>query len=181
MSIYTDYYHPEKMEILLQQKDLQGRSVLESLARLKVYKFLQINYVNQIISSLWESKTDIGGSIFDLATSFDLCCRNRVRNKEDREVRRRFYLPRDLAHAKPHRCGFAVWMHSASLRYLIEAFIFFSMMVFFQITIANFNRDMMEAMMDINEFRAMKTSIMARGGIPFGEPGNSRRDLDELD
>ena len=67
------------------------------MAELKIYKFLQINHVNKIIASLWESKTDIGGSIFDLASSYDLFCRNKTRFKEDRERRTRFYEERDIS------------------------------------------------------------------------------------
>ena len=50
--------------------------MLQYLARLKMYKFLQLNMINRIVSGMWESKTDIGGSIFDLATSYDLTFTN---------------------------------------------------------------------------------------------------------
>ena len=64
---------------------------MQYISELKLYKFLQINHVNRIISSLWESKTDIGGSVFDLATSYELTFTNKLENGEDNEERRRFY------------------------------------------------------------------------------------------
>lgn len=90
VAIYENYPYPEKIEILLKQKDIQGRTVLEHLAELKFYEFLQINQVNRIVSSMWRSKTDTGGSIFDQATCFDLTFVNQLRFKEDRELRKRF-------------------------------------------------------------------------------------------
>ena len=50
--------------------------MLQYIARLKMHRFLQINHVNRIVSSLWTSKTDTGGSVFDLATSYDLTFSN---------------------------------------------------------------------------------------------------------
>ena len=37
-----------------------------------MYRFLQINHINRIVSGMWRSKTDIGGSVFDKATSYNL-------------------------------------------------------------------------------------------------------------
>lgn len=87
--------------------------------------------MNRIVNSLWESKTDIGGSIFDLATSYELVLHNKIENKEDREQMRRFNVARDLKHTKPHKCQFIVWMRSLSLRYLIEAGIFMVILIIF--------------------------------------------------
>ena len=41
--------------------------------------------VNRFVSGMWESKTDIGGSVFDLATSYDLLFANKL-NDEDIDV-----------------------------------------------------------------------------------------------
>ena len=43
-----------------------------------MYKFMQINMVNRIVSGMWESKIDIGGSMFELATSYDLTFGNEL-------------------------------------------------------------------------------------------------------
>ena len=59
-----------------------------------MHRFLQINHVNRIVSSMWRSKTDIGGSIFDLATSYDLSLVNETGFQEDNELRKRFYRSR---------------------------------------------------------------------------------------
>ena len=71
-----------------------GVNVMQYISELKLYKFLQINHVNRIISSLWESKTDIGGSVFDLSTSYEQIFVNQLSYSEDNEVRRRFYKER---------------------------------------------------------------------------------------
>ena len=72
IAIYENLYEPDKIETLLTQQDINGVTVLQYLARLKMHRFMQINHVNRIVSSMWRSKTDIGGSVFDLATSYDL-------------------------------------------------------------------------------------------------------------
>ena len=59
-----------------------------------MFTMLQINPVTRTVMSLWRSKTDIGGSIFDLATSYDLTFVNRLEYREDNELRRRFYQSR---------------------------------------------------------------------------------------
>ena len=43
-----------------------------------MHRFMQINHMNRIVSSMWRSKTDIGGSVFDLATSYDLTVVNQL-------------------------------------------------------------------------------------------------------
>ena len=59
-----------------------------------MFTMLQINPVTRTVMSMWRSKTDIGGSIFDLATSYDLTFVNRLEYREDIELRRRFYQSR---------------------------------------------------------------------------------------
>ena len=85
IKIYENYYEPEKVEILLSQKDVDGKTVLQYISDLKFYEFLQINHVNRIVNGQWNSKADVGGSLFEMSTSYDLCCRNKLRFKEDRE------------------------------------------------------------------------------------------------
>lgn len=65
--------------MMLKQQDIKGVSVLQYFAKLKLYRFLQINHVNRIVSQMWESKTDIGGSVFDLSTCYYLTFVNKVR------------------------------------------------------------------------------------------------------
>jgi len=64
---------------MIKQEDIRGKAVLQYIAELKLYRFLQINHVNRIVSQMWESKTDIGGSVFDLSTSYYLTFTNKVR------------------------------------------------------------------------------------------------------
>ena len=85
IKIYESYYEPEKVEILLGQKDTRGKTVLQYISDLKFFEFLQINHVNRIVNGQWNSKADIGGSLFEMSTSFNLFCRNKLRFKEDRE------------------------------------------------------------------------------------------------
>ena len=40
---------------------------------------------------MWESKTDVGGSMFDLSTCFYLTFTNKLRYLEDNEPHKRFY------------------------------------------------------------------------------------------
>ena len=110
VTTFENYSKHEKLEILLQQKDLRGKTTLEYLSELNLHRFLQINHVNRIVSRIWESKTDISGSIFDMATSYDLCFKNKMRYMEDHEKHNRFYESRDhLIGAKPHALSFVVW------------------------------------------------------------------------
>ena len=70
IEVYTYLAEPEKTEILLKQRDVKGVSVLQYLAKLKLHSFLQITHINRIIRGMWHSKTDISGSIFELASSY---------------------------------------------------------------------------------------------------------------
>jgi len=52
---------------------------------------------------MWESTSDIGGSIFDMATSYDLAFTNKVSFREDTEKRKRFYRSvKDEEKPQPH-------------------------------------------------------------------------------
>ena len=81
---------------------------------------------------MWTSKTDVGGSIFDFATSYDLTVMNDLEYLEDNELRKRFYNERiEQEKPMPHQFNIQVWKKSMSLRYLIEAVLFFCLMAFF--------------------------------------------------
>ena len=90
-SVYDYMDEPERTECLLKQKDFKGISVLQHLSNLKMYRFLQINHINRIVCGMWRSKTDIGGSVFDKATSYHLVFVNKLAQKEDNELYKRFY------------------------------------------------------------------------------------------
>ena len=92
ISVLQQMHRPKEIELMLKQEDIRGKSVLQYIADLKLYKFLQINHVNRIINQMWESKTDIGGSVFDLSTSYYLLFNNSLNFKEDSEQRHRFYV-----------------------------------------------------------------------------------------
>ena len=86
------------MQVLLNQRDInQGWNVIEYMAELEMMRMLQISQVTKIVTGLWQSDTDIGGSIFDLATSYDLTFTNKLKYREDNEFRRRFYQPREIS------------------------------------------------------------------------------------
>ena len=41
---------PREIEMMLKQEDFNGKSVLQYLADLKLYNYLQINHVNRIVN-----------------------------------------------------------------------------------------------------------------------------------
>ena len=104
--------------------------MIQYIAKLKMFRFLQINHVNRIVSSIWESKVDAGGSMFDFASSHYLTFKNELEYNEDTERRLRFYESRN-ERALPHPLTFTVWKKSMSLRYLIETILFFTLMLIF--------------------------------------------------
>ena len=81
---------------------------------------------------MWESKTNIGGSVFDLATSYDLLFANKINDEEDLESSKRFYKLRDKEEKpEPHRFSYVVWKRSISLRYFIETLLFMAIVIIF--------------------------------------------------
>ena len=110
-----------------------------------MYKFLQINTVTRIVSGMWESKTDIGGSIFDLATSYDLTFTNKLTDQEDNELRKRFHVRRDSNEKpEPHLFSFVVWKKSISFRYFLETILFFILIGIIQTNVSAFNKSLHE-------------------------------------
>jgi len=92
VEVLEHMHRPKEIELMLKQEDIKGKPVLQYIAELKLFRFLQINHVNRIVNQMWESKTDIGGSVFDLSTSYYLTFQNKVRYQEDNELGKRFYL-----------------------------------------------------------------------------------------
>ena len=115
---------------------------------------------------MWQSKTDVGGSIFDLATSYDLAVVNQLGYHEDNELRKRFYRVRKEK-PMPHAFNIQVWKQSMSLRYLIEAFVFFALMAVFQYEISLFNKDLHISIDEYNRFKELEHEIVARGGLTY--------------
>jgi hypothetical protein len=99
--------------------------------------------VNRIVSGMWYSHTDIGGSVFDLATSYELLFANKLKDEVDSERRKRFYKKRDKDE-KPdsHLFSYVVWKKSISLRYFFETFMFMVLVIFFQYEVSGFNKDL---------------------------------------
>ena len=56
-----------------------------------------------------------------------------------------------------------------SLRYLIETFVFFGLMAFFQFEISRFNKDLHISIDEYLRFRALEDEIAARGGLTYRE------------
>ena len=165
-------YRPREIELMLKQEDIHGKSVLQYIAELKLYRFLQINHVNRIVSQMWESKTDIGGSMFDLSSTYYLLFTNRVNYQEDNEIRRRFYQPRNPdERPMPHGLTYAVWKKSMSLRYAIESVIFLAVLCIFQYEISLFNKDLHLAMRELHEFELINDEIVIHGGLRY-DPEN---------
>ena len=137
IEVYTHLAEPEKTEILLKQRDVKGVSVLQYLAKLKLHSFLQITHINRIIRGMWHSKTDISGSIFELASCYSLCFQNdMIENKVDTEVRLRFKCGKAYSEVgdykpMPHYMTKSVWLRSMSVRFFIETIIFFGIVVFY--------------------------------------------------
>ena len=56
-----------------------------------------------------------------------------------------------------------------SLRYLIEAIIFFALMAVFQYEISRFNKDLHISIDEYNRFKELEHEIVARGGLTYRE------------
>ena len=69
-SIYGTYPYPARMEILMSQRSVEGKSVLEYIASLHLFEFLQIKHVFRVVDALWAGSADAGGSILSMATSY---------------------------------------------------------------------------------------------------------------
>ena len=120
--------------------------------------------MNRIISGRWNSKTDIGGSLFEMSTSYNLLCRNKLKYLDDKERRSRFYEPRSIDYStKDHRYVFNVWKKSLSLRYLIESLIFFAALLIFQIEISAFNSNLQITIIEVVMYQTLQDEIVSRG------------------
>ena len=97
----------------------------------------------RIIQSIWEGKTDISGSLFDLSTSYNLTFVNKIAYEEDLESSSRFYHKKDIKNdARPHIVTYRVWFDSMNLRYYIEMFVFLFVIIKFQYSCNLFNTDL---------------------------------------
>jgi len=152
---------PKEIESMLKQEDFAGKTVLQYVAELKLFDFLQNNHVNRVVNQMWESKADVGGSLFELSTSYYLVSENQLTFREDNEVRKRFYLNRKNERPLPHRFTFAVWKKSMSLRYFIESLIFFGCLLFFQYFVSDFNKKLSLSIREIKEFEGISDAILA--------------------
>ena len=114
---------------------------------------------------MWESKTCISGSIYDLSTSYYLTFKNRVRYQEDSEIRMRFYLEHKQTELKrPHMFTLVGWKKSMRLRYTIESLIFFLILIVFQLEISSFNSNLYILIAGRKTFKKMDIEISDRGG-----------------
>ena len=79
-----------------------------------------------------------------------------------------------------HGCTFVVWKKSMNLRYIIEAIVFFFILMFFQYEVSLFNKDLHLSMAEMQLFGTLSKEITARGGQPF-DPENPDANKDLLD
>lgn len=149
-------------------------SVLQHISQLKFFEFLQINHVNRIVNGQWNSKADIGGSLFEMSTSFELFCRNKLRYREDSEKKKRFYHTREINYnTKAHPFAYNVWKRSLSLRYLIEAAMFFIAMLIFQNEVSSFNQNLHLDIVKVAMYNSLEDEIVSRGGKHYQERSES--------
>jgi hypothetical protein len=155
--------------MMLKQHDIHGNTVLGYISKLKQFNFLQINHINRIVNQMWESKTDIGGSMFDLSTTYYLTCTNKLSYQEDNEPRKRFnsHKSEDEYNIMPHQWTLAVWKKSMSLRYAIEILLYFAICITFQFEISAFNYDLHLASEELAYFDLLNQSIISHGGTAY--------------
>ena len=133
-SICNNYGLPDRANVLLRQRGWYGtNTVLEYISALYLFDFLQLKHVNRVVGQMWQGKSDVGGSVFSMSTSYQLLFKNEIRFKEDRESQRlRFYRPRAISsNIKSHWVTLQMWQHSNSLRYNIEMVLFFALLCYF--------------------------------------------------
>ena len=136
-----------------------------------MFNFLQLTHVDGVVGQMWQGKSEAGGSVFSMSTSYQLLFRNEIRFKEDRESRRlRFYKHRTIdSNTKSHSVTFQIWQHSNSLRYFIETVLFFGLVCYFQHTAAAFNRSLSDDVQQVTNYHALAAKIVEMGGTPHGE------------
>ena len=66
-------------------------------------------------------------------------------------------------------------------RYLIETFIFFALMVFFQYSVSQFNKDLHVSINENNTFKALEVEIQARGGLSYPERSRSSEHVTNIE
>ena len=132
---------------------------------------------------MWHSKTDISGSIFELASCYTLCFRNdMIQNKADTEVRLRFKCgsgDSDVGGYKPmpHYLTKQVWLRSMSVRYLLETLVFFALVAVYQYEVSLFNKDLHLSIDELAHYRALESEIGSRNGVNgISSSGNGAHD-----
>ena len=77
----------------------------------------------------------------------------------------------------PHRFTLAVWKKSMSLRYAIEALLFFVVLLVFQFEISAFNKDLHLSIREMHEFELLNDEIFDHGGERYDPSIGSHRFL----
>ena len=96
-----------------------------------------------------------------MSTSYNLLCRNKLKYLDDKERRSRFYEQRTIDYStKDHRYVFNVWKRSLSLRYLIESFIFFVVLLIFQLEISAFNSNLQITVIEVVMYQTLQGEIV---------------------
>ena len=136
-----------------------------------MFDFLQLKHVNGVVGQMWQGKSDVGGSVFSMSTSYQLLFRNEIRFKEDRESQRlRFYKHRTIdSNTKSHWVTFQIWQHSNSLRYFIEIVLFFALLCYFQHAAAAFNRSIRYDVQQVTNYHALAAKIVEKVATPHGQ------------
>lgn len=86
-------YLPQIVNKFLKQRDLDGNSVIEKLARLDQFGILQTKVVDRVIRDYWNSKVDISGSLMDSSSAYAILRYGDLNYLDDFEKRNRFYMP----------------------------------------------------------------------------------------
>ncbi len=145
-------YLPQIIQKFLKQRDLEGNSVLEKLARFNQFAVLQTKLVDRVVRDYWGSKIDVSGSLMDNSSAYTLIRYGDLRYQEDFEKRYRFYMPKNVTEKiKPHLLTFRVWAESIKLRYFIEMIIFAGLVLYFQVLLSDFNQNIHKLNADIEE------------------------------
>jgi len=136
-SVNSALTNEESLRLLYLEEDFEGREVLFTIQKLKLYTMMEDNRIKVLVKTLWDSNYSLSGGFMSTSYLYRLLIEWPINSKLDVESEMR-WKRRDVNKIPNNSLNFNAWKKGIGWRHMTQISLYFALAIFFQVLIYMF-------------------------------------------